>query len=190
MVQIPSLAFALAAFSGVVQANPCKVSKVCNSVNVVKDGDFEDTASTAWSLDTGVSIATNSAGAEYATSGTNFAYFDIELRDRFAQYGIAQQLTGLQPNQPYTLQYTFELTDASGIHDGGIEVLALLDGVQVDRFFTYGHDLEGIVTPHTATVTPVSSDPELRISLSGSGSYYYGAKVVLDDISMGLLCSQ
>lgn len=112
------------------------------------------------------------------------------MREYTQRYGISQQLTGLKPNQPYTLSYTWELTDASGIYDGGIDIQTDLDGAQVDRMYSQGRSALGQSTVRSVTITPTSSSALLYISCGGSGNYYYGAKVAIDDISLGLRCTQ
>ncbi|KJR85091.1 uncharacterized protein SPSK_11012 [Sporothrix schenckii 1099-18] len=187
MVQLTAFALALAAFTLGAQAGPCAT---CNPVNIIQDGSFEDASSTAWTFDSGVTVQTDAPGADYSVSGTNYVSFNIAQREDRQRYSISQQLTGLKPNQPYTLQFTWELTDASGIYDGGVDIQTQLDGVQVDFIGSSGRGPLDQVTLHTVTITPTSSTPVLRISCGGGGNYYYGATIAIDDISLGKLCAQ
>ncbi|CAK7273367.1 hypothetical protein SEPCBS57363_005617 [Sporothrix epigloea] len=186
MVQLSSFAFAFVAFAFGAQAGPCAT---CNPASIVQDGGFEDASSTAWTFDSGVSVQSDAPGADYAASGTNYASFNVALREYTQRYGISQQLTGLKPSQPYTLSYTWELTDASGIYDGGIDIQTSLNGVQVDSIYSQGRSALGQSTVRSVTITPTSSSAVLYISCGGSGNYYYGAKVAMDDISLGLRCT-
>ncbi|CAK7269598.1 hypothetical protein SEPCBS119000_003652 [Sporothrix epigloea] len=176
----------MAALALGVRASPCAT---CNPASIIQDGSFEDDASTAWTFDDGVTVQSDAPGADYSASGTNYASFNVAVRENYQRYGISQQLTGLKPNQPYTLQYTWELTDASGIYDGGIDIQTSLDGAQVDQMYSQGRSALGQSTVRTVTITPTSSSPVLYISCGGSGGYYYGAKVAIDDISLGLRCT-
>ncbi|KIH91149.1 hypothetical protein SPBR_02047 [Sporothrix brasiliensis 5110] len=187
MVQLTSFALALVAFTLGTQAGPCAT---CKPANVVQDGSFEDASSTAWTFDSGVTVQTDAPGADYSVSGTNYVSFDVAQREDRQRYSISQQLTGLTPSQPYSLQFTWELTDASGIYDGGVDIMILLDGVEVDYTSTQGRGDLDRVTLHTATITPTSSAPVLQISCGGSGNYFYGATVAIDDISVVRICIQ
>jgi hypothetical protein len=133
-------------------------------------------------------------GREYSTASNLtffFAHrnFVISQRDQYQRYGISQQLTGLTPNKPYTLQFTYEMTGVGGIYDGGVNIHTQLDGVQVNSLNLQGRDDLYIVTVHTVTITPTSSNPVLYISCGGYGNYYYGATMAMDDVSLGMACS-
>ncbi|CAK7222171.1 hypothetical protein SCUCBS95973_004750 [Sporothrix curviconia] len=185
MVQLTSLALAFAASFTGAQAGTCAA---CNPASIIQDGSFEDASSTAWTFDSGVTVESNAPGADYAVTGNNYVSFDVSDREDYERYGITQQLAGVKPNTRYTLQYTYDLTDASGIYDGGVDATVTLDGVQVDYVSLVGQDSQGIATPRSVTVTPTSASPVLYISWGGSGDYYYGATIAMDDISMELLC--
>ncbi|KAL1889558.1 hypothetical protein Sste5346_008806 [Sporothrix stenoceras] len=185
MVQPKSIALALVAFFFGARASPCAS---CNPANIVQDGSFE-AGSSVWTLDSGVTIETDAPDSDYSASGVNYVNIYIAQRSDYARYGLSQQLTGLVPNKPYTLQYTYELTDASGIYDGGVGIQTQLDGVQVDSVFMQSRDQQGIVQVRTVTITPTTANPLLYIDGYGSGNYYYGANVVIDDISLGQACN-
>ncbi|KAI5464019.1 hypothetical protein BGZ63DRAFT_142042 [Mariannaea sp. PMI_226] len=185
MVQLKPLVLALAssAFFLSASAGPCNI---CSPVNILQDGDFEGD-STPWQLDDGVTIVANTPIANYAQSGTHYATFDVANREYTQRYGISQQLSGLKPNQPYTLQYSYATTDDSGIHDGGLDIIHYLDGVQVSSN-NFPRQTLGVYATERVTITPTSANPVLKISVGGSGDYYYGATLVIDDISLGRLC--
>ncbi|KAI5459469.1 hypothetical protein BGZ63DRAFT_456220 [Mariannaea sp. PMI_226] len=185
MVQLKSLILALAssAFFLSASAGPCNV---CSPANILQDGGFEGD-STPWQLDNGVTILANTADANYAQSGTHFVSFDVAEREYSQRYSISQQLSGLKPNQPYTLQYSYATTDNSGIHDGGLDIVHYLDGVLVS-YNNFPHQTLDVYATERVTITPTSANPVLKISVGASGNYFYGATLVIDDISLGRAC--
>lgn len=114
---------------------------------------------------------------------------DIADREDRTRYDISQQLSGLSVNQEYSLKYFWAVNNADGIYDGGCEILTYLDGVQVDDTSFSGRPALNIWAEKEVLVTPTSANPVLELSLGCGGDYFYGAVILLDDISMGKTCS-
>jgi hypothetical protein len=51
------------------------------------------------------------------------------------RYELSQHLSGLTPNEFYTLQYSWSLHDNSGIYDGSCDIRVYLDGSEVDSMY-------------------------------------------------------
>ncbi|CAK7207949.1 hypothetical protein SEUCBS139899_010764 [Sporothrix eucalyptigena] len=186
MVQLKSLTLALAALFAGVRAGPCAVT--CNPANVLQDGDFEGDNS-VWTFDSDVTIQQNAADSTFGAEGTNYVNVYIATReDSGTRYGITQQLSGLVPNKGYTLQFTWELTDDSGVYDGSVDMQVTIDGIQVDSIYFKRNT--GIINQRTVYFTPTTSNPVLYVSCGGTGDYFYGATVIMDNFSVGQTCSQ
>lgn len=114
---------------------------------------------------------------------------NIAERDDRVRYSISQQLSGVSVNQEYSLKYFWAVNNADGIYDGGCEIFTYLDGVQVDYTSFGGRPALNIWAEKEVLVTPTSANPVLELTLGCGGNYFYGAVMLLDDISMEKTCS-
>ncbi|KAH8686539.1 hypothetical protein BGZ61DRAFT_53404 [Ilyonectria robusta] len=186
MLSFKSLVFAFAALSVAgVEGSPCRT---CVPTNIVQDSDFEGDAS-PWALTSGVEIRADTSDAALAHSPDHYVYVNIANRDDRTRYDISQQLSGLSVNQEYSLKYFWAVNYAGGIYDGGCEIATYLDGVQVDSTRFNGRPALNIWAEKEVLVTPASANPVLKLSMGCGGNYFYGAVLLLDDISMGKTCS-
>lgn len=101
---------------------------------------------------------------------------------------MSQDLTGLDVSREYTVTYDWSLADRQQIYDGRCSVTVSLGGQTFDKS-TIGRGGVYQYQSYNVVVTPPSADATLLLSFACSGSYFYGADLVLDDITMTTSCT-